>query len=109
MAHGFGGLGRRRAHRGVGTPQADVAHLRPDYDRLGPRLPAGGTRALKIRVLEVLASLRRAGAERVAVAIACGLDRSRFETEVISLKPAFPGGFEPALEDCGVPVGHLGE
>jgi glycosyltransferase involved in cell wall biosynthesis len=64
---------------------------------------------LKIRVLEVLASLRRAGAERVAVSIACGLDRSGFETEVISLKPAFPGGFEPVLEDRGVPVKHLGK
>jgi glycosyltransferase involved in cell wall biosynthesis len=64
---------------------------------------------LKIRVLEVLASLRRAGAERVAVAIACGLDRSRFETEVISLKPSFPGGFEPVLEDHGVAVRHLGK
>jgi glycosyltransferase involved in cell wall biosynthesis len=64
---------------------------------------------LKIRVLEVLASLRRAGAERVAVAIASGLDRSRFETEVLSLKPAFPGGFEPVLEDHGVAVRHLGK
>jgi glycosyltransferase involved in cell wall biosynthesis len=62
---------------------------------------------LKIRVLEVLASLRRAGAERVAVSIACGLDRSAFEVEMISLKPPFPGGFEPVLEDHGVPVKHL--
>jgi glycosyltransferase involved in cell wall biosynthesis len=64
---------------------------------------------LKIRVLEVLASLRRAGAERVAVSIACGLDGSRFEAEVISLKPAFPGGFEPVLEEHGVPVEHFGK
>ena len=35
---------------------------------------------MKIRVLEVLATLKRAGAERVAVALACRLDPSRFET-----------------------------
>ena len=64
---------------------------------------------MKIRVLEVLATLRRAGAERVAVSIACGLDRSRFETEVVSLKPAFAGGFEPVLAEHGVPVKHLGK
>jgi glycosyltransferase involved in cell wall biosynthesis len=63
----------------------------------------------KIRVLEVLATLRRAGAERVAVALACGLDRTRFETEVVSLFDAFPGGFEPVLAECGVNVRHLGK
>jgi glycosyltransferase involved in cell wall biosynthesis len=60
-------------------------------------------------VLEVLATLKRAGAERVAVSIACGLDRARFETEVVSLKPAFPGGFEPVLGERGVAVRHLGK
>jgi glycosyltransferase involved in cell wall biosynthesis len=64
---------------------------------------------LSIRVLEVLATLRRAGAERVAVSLACGLDRARFETAVVSLYDAFPGGFEPALEECGVTVWHLGK
>jgi glycosyltransferase involved in cell wall biosynthesis len=60
-------------------------------------------------LLEVLASLRRAGAERVAVSLACGLDRTRFEVEAISLKPRFPGGFETELENGGVPVKHLGK
>jgi len=64
---------------------------------------------LKIRVLETLATLRRAGAERVAVSIACGLDRARFETEVISLKPPFAGGFESALEEQGIAMRHLGK
>jgi glycosyltransferase involved in cell wall biosynthesis len=64
---------------------------------------------VKIRALQVLASLRRAGAERVAVSIACGLDRSRFEVETVSLKPPFPGGFETVLEDGGIPVEHLGK
>ena len=34
---------------------------------------------MKIRVLEVLATLKRAGAERTAVSLACRLDPGRFE------------------------------
>jgi glycosyltransferase involved in cell wall biosynthesis len=64
---------------------------------------------LSIRVLEVVASLRRAGAEQVAVSLAGGLDRARFETAVVSLYDAFSGGFETALEECGVAVWHLGK
>jgi glycosyltransferase involved in cell wall biosynthesis len=64
---------------------------------------------LSIRVLEVVASLRRAGAEQVAVSLACGLDRARFETAVVSLYDPFPGGFETALEECGVAVWHMGK
>jgi glycosyltransferase involved in cell wall biosynthesis len=69
--------------------------------------PAEGR--VKIRVLEVLASLRRAGAERVAVSLACGLDRERFETEVVSLFDAFPEGFEPALDAASIGTHHLGK
>ncbi len=64
---------------------------------------------MRIRVLEVLASLRRAGAERVAVSIACGLDPERFEAQVVSLYPPFPGGLEPELARRAVPVWHLGK
>lgn len=64
---------------------------------------------MKIRVLEVLATLRRAGAERIAVSLATRLDRTRFETGVVSLFDTFPGGFEPVLEDHQVPVWHLGK
>ncbi len=64
---------------------------------------------MKIRVLQVLASLRRAGAERVAVSLAGGLDRAQFETEVVSLFDAFPDGFEPALAAAAIPVHHLGK
>lgn len=64
---------------------------------------------MKIRVLEVLATLRRAGAERVATALAAGLDKDRFETAVGSLYPPFEGGFEPDLAARGVPVTHLGK
>ena len=62
-----------------------------------------------IRVLEVLASLRRAGAEQVAVALARGLDPQRFETAVVSLYDAFPDGLEAALEERAIPVWHLGK
>jgi glycosyltransferase involved in cell wall biosynthesis len=64
---------------------------------------------VKIRVVEVLATLRRAGAERIAVSLACRLDRARFETSVISLFDAFPGGLEGELRECGVRVEHLGK
>ncbi len=64
---------------------------------------------MSIRVLEVVASLQRAGAERVAVSLACGLDRARFQTAVVSLYDPFPGGFEAALEECGVTAWHLGK
>jgi len=64
---------------------------------------------VKIRVLEVLASLRRAGAERVAVTLACGLDRTRFETAVVSLYPASEGDFEPALDARGVLLWRMGK
>jgi glycosyltransferase involved in cell wall biosynthesis len=64
---------------------------------------------VKIRVLEVLATLKRAGAERTAVTLACGLDRERFECRVVSLYDAFPEGFEAVLAESAVPVHHLGK
>jgi glycosyltransferase involved in cell wall biosynthesis len=64
---------------------------------------------MTIRVLEVLATLKRAGAERVAVSIATGLDRSRFEPAVVSLYNRFPAGLEAALAEHGIPVWHLGK
>jgi glycosyltransferase involved in cell wall biosynthesis len=64
---------------------------------------------VKIRILEVLASLQRAGAERMAVSLACGLDVSRFDTEVVSLYDAYPEGFEPVLEAGGIAARHLGK
>ena len=64
---------------------------------------------MKIRIMEVLASLQRAGAEQMAVSLACGLSPDRFETEVVSLYDAYPDGFEPVLEERRVPVRHLGK
>jgi glycosyltransferase involved in cell wall biosynthesis len=62
---------------------------------------------VSIRVLEVLATLKRAGAERVAVELARALDRTRFETAVVSLYGPFPGGLEPLLEEAGIRTWHL--
>ncbi len=64
---------------------------------------------MKIRVLETLATLRRAGAEQVAVSLACGLPPSRFETGVVTLYDAFPGGLDAVLEARGAPVWRLGK
>lgn len=64
---------------------------------------------MKLRVLEVLASLRRAGAERVAVSLACGLDPARFKAGVISLYDPFAGGFESELAEHNVPMWRLGK
>ena len=62
-----------------------------------------------IRVLEILATLKRAGAERMAVALACGLNRARFETAVVSLYDSFSDGLDPVLERAGIPCRHLGK
>ena len=62
---------------------------------------------MRIRVLEVLATLKRAGAERVAVELARGLDRTRFETAVVSLYDPFPGALEPLLDEAGIRTWHL--
>lgn len=64
---------------------------------------------MKIRVLEILATLKRAGAETMAVSLARGLDPGRFETGVVSLFDAFPGGLDPELEKAGVPLWRLGK
>ena len=62
-----------------------------------------------IRVLEVLATLKRAGAERMAVSLVRRLDPNRFETAVVSLFDAFPGGLEPELEEAQIRTWHLGK
>jgi glycosyltransferase involved in cell wall biosynthesis len=64
---------------------------------------------MSIRVLEVIPTLKRAGAENMAASLACLLDKSRFEIAVASLYDAFPNGLEPLLGRHGVPVRHLGK
>lgn len=65
--------------------------------------------AVRTRILEVLASLRPAGADNVVLTLASGFDRSRFDTAVVSLYDAFPGGLEPLFHMGRVPVWHLGK
>ncbi len=64
---------------------------------------------MKIRVLEIIPTLKRAGAENMVASLACLLDCGRFETVVASLYDAFPNGLEPVLERGGVRVRHLGK
>src|SRR5438045_2952747 len=88
----------------VGALQTHVADDGSHHDGVGAVLADG--LAVKIRILEVLATLKRAGAERTAVTLAGGLDPTRFETELVSLYDAFPTGFEPELDSAGIPVHH---
>ncbi|MCU0227283.1 MAG: glycosyltransferase [Bryobacterales bacterium] len=64
---------------------------------------------MKPRVLQLLPTLKRAGAERVAVSLALGLPAHGWHTEVVSLYDAFPGGFQNTLHEAAVPVHHLGK
>jgi glycosyltransferase involved in cell wall biosynthesis len=64
---------------------------------------------LKMRILEVTATLKPAGAENVIVSLASGLDPSRFEVGVVSLYDAFANGLESLLEERCIPVWHLGK
>jgi glycosyltransferase involved in cell wall biosynthesis len=65
--------------------------------------------AVRTRILEILPSLRPAGAENVVLSLASGLDRSRFDTAVVSLYDAFPDGLEPLFHANRVPAWHLGK
>lgn len=63
----------------------------------------------RIRVLEITATLKPAGAEHVVVSLASTLDPDRFEVAVVSLFDAFPLGLEPILNEKKIPVWHLGK
>ncbi len=64
---------------------------------------------MKISVLEVLPTLKRAGAERMAVSLAGGLDHARFEPAVVSLYDASSNDFEAELAGRGIRVWRLGK
>lgn len=59
---------------------------------------------MSIRVLEVIPTLKRAGAENMVASLTGLLDRDRFEPAVVSLYDPFPNGLEPAA-----PVRYLGK
>ena len=63
----------------------------------------------RIRILEVTATLKPAGAEHMLVSLASSLDRERFEVSVVSLYDAYPNGLEPLLHQRHIPVWHLGK
>lgn len=60
-----------------------------------------------IRVLEVLATLKRAGAETMVSSLVRRLDRARFAPAVVSLFDPFPEGLQGEIEGAGVPVWFL--
>lgn len=64
---------------------------------------------MKIKILQILSGLLPAGAENVVSYLATGFDRSRFETEVISLYDAKPHGIDDRVIDQGIPVRYLGK
>ncbi len=76
---------------------------------MGAVLPPPLGVAVRIRVIEILPTLKRAGAENVAVSLACGLATRGFETGVVSLYDSSPGGLEPDLEQHGIRTWHLGK
>jgi glycosyltransferase involved in cell wall biosynthesis len=96
-------VGSGRLHADLGALQTDVGDDGAPHDGVGASLAAEEI-AVKIRVMEVLATLKRAGAERVAVTLAEGLDPARFDTSIVSLYAPFPEGFRPS-----VPTQYLGK
>ncbi len=64
---------------------------------------------MRIRLLEVIPTLKRAGAENMVASLARLLDKGRFEILVASLYDAFPNGLEPLFDQYGIPVRHLGK
>src|SRR5688500_11373922 len=107
MVGGPRGVGHRRFHFDLGAPQADLAYRGTCDDAMGSRIRAGAGGV--IRVLEVLATLKRAGAETLVTSLVAGLDRSRFEPAVVTLYDASPNDLEPVVREAGVPVTRLGK
>lgn len=64
---------------------------------------------MKTRVMEVVASLSRGGAERIATTLARKLDPQHFETAAVALYDAGPGSLKPELDEAQVPVWTLGK
>lgn len=64
---------------------------------------------MKTRVMEILATLNRGGAERIATTLARKLDAERFETAVAALFDPGPASLKAELDTAGVPVRSLGK
>jgi glycosyltransferase involved in cell wall biosynthesis len=64
---------------------------------------------MRVKALEVLASLNRGGAERIAVTLARGLDAARFEAGLVSLFNPGQAGLAAELEGTQVATWFLGK
>lgn len=64
---------------------------------------------MTIRVLEVLATLKPAGAERMVLTLSSALNRARFEPFVVSLYDPFDGGLDCDFQSAGVHPMYLGK
>lgn len=63
----------------------------------------------KLRVVHIVPMLSPGGAERVAVHIATGLDRDRYEAVVVSLAGRVGCELDDLLDDAGIGVRYLGK
>lgn len=61
----------------------------------------------RLRLVHVIPNLGTGGAERMLLNLLCALDRSRFDTSVVSLFPAAGSPIEAELERGGVRVRYL--
>jgi glycosyltransferase involved in cell wall biosynthesis len=93
----------------MGAKEDHLAGVRIHHGRLGASIVNPPGEANVIRVLEVLATLKRAGAETMVASLVCGLNKKHFEPRVVSLYDPFSAGLEPTIADSGVQVHHLGK
>jgi glycosyltransferase involved in cell wall biosynthesis len=64
---------------------------------------------MRKRILQIIPTLKSAGAENVVLSLASGLDRSRFDTAVVALYDASPGDLDPLFSERGIQVWRLGK
>ena len=84
------------------TPAPHEPHQHAHHEKaLAPVEPSAVTAADRIRVVEVLATGSNGGAQEHLYSLVTRLDRSRFETSVVSLSP---GSAVRKLQRAGIPV-----
>jgi glycosyltransferase involved in cell wall biosynthesis len=64
---------------------------------------------MNTRILHVLPKFGPGGAERIAVSLACSLDRTRFDSSFLSLYDATDEEFDRLLGEADIPVFRLGK
>jgi glycosyltransferase involved in cell wall biosynthesis len=84
------------------TPAPHEPHQHAHHEkRLAPVEPVAGVGADRIRVVEVLATGSNGGAQEHLYSLLTRMDRSHFETSVVSLSP---GSAVRKLQRAGIPV-----